>query len=188
LVHMALAHSRNGEVLGLLGPLLIAAPLAPQLGRAEPVERASPLHTILLALALIGVSIALPEELDYAPRPAIVPARAVAAIKAAGKTRILNSYDFGGYLISQHVAPFIDGRTELYGTDFVLRDDRAVRLKDVGDLLKLLDDYKIDATLLAPATPANGLLDHLKGWQRIYADDVAVVHVRTTPGAAEVVR
>ncbi len=49
--------------------------------------------------------------------------------------------------------------------------------------LGLLETYKIDATLLTPATPAVGLLDHLEGWQRIYADDRAVVHVRK-PGAA----
>ena len=84
--------------------------------------------------------------------------------KASGKTRILNSYDFGGYLIFNHVAPFIDGRTELYGKDFMLRHDRAVRLQDVDGFLRLLADYRIDATLLTPNTPANGLLDRLKGW------------------------
>jgi hypothetical protein len=60
----------------------------------------------------------------------------------------------------------------------MLRHHRAVTLKDVGGFLKLLNDYRIDATLLTPATPANGLLDRLKGWKRIYADGVAVVHVR----------
>jgi hypothetical protein len=34
--------------------------------------------------------------------------------------------------------------------------------------------------LLAPTTPAVGLLDRMDGWQRVYADDVAVVHVRRT--------
>jgi hypothetical protein len=33
--------------------------------------------------------------------------------------------------------------------------------------------------LLTPSTPATKLLDHLDGWQRVYADDNAVVHVRT---------
>ena len=60
-----------------------------------------------------------------------------------------------------------------------MRHDRAVRLADVDGLLRLLADYRIDATLLTPNTPANGLLDRLKGWQRIYADDVAIVHIRT---------
>ena len=33
--------------------------------------------------------------------------------------------------------------------------------------------------LLTPATPAAGLLDHLGGWQRVYSDANAVLHVRT---------
>ena len=47
LVHMALAHSRNGEMLGLLAPLIVAAPLAPQLGRAEPAERGQMLPVLV---------------------------------------------------------------------------------------------------------------------------------------------
>ena len=137
---------------------------------------------LALACVLIATSLALPQALTYAPRASITPARALATIKASGKTHILNSYDFGGYLIFNRVAPFIDGRTELYGKDFVLRHDRAMRLQNVGGFLRLLADSHIDATLLTPNTPANGLLDRLKGWKRVYADNVAVVHVRT--GAA----
>jgi hypothetical protein len=35
--------------------------------------------------------------------------------------------------------------------------------------------------LIAPERPAALLLDHLRGWRRLYADDVAIVHVRTDP-------
>jgi hypothetical protein len=52
-------------------------------------------------------------------------------------------------------------------------------MKNVGDLLKLLDEYRIGATLLAPDTPANFYLDTLPNWKRVYGDAVAVVHVRT---------
>jgi hypothetical protein len=44
----------------------------------------------------------------------------------------------------------------------------------------LLDEYRISATLLAPSTPAVALLDRSPGWQRLYADAVAVVHGRRT--------
>jgi hypothetical protein len=187
LLHMALAHSRNGEVLGLLAPLVVAAPLAAQIGRRE-ADAAGPAHrgtllATLLALAVLSAGAA--QAFAYRPNPRIAPAAAVAAVKASGKTHLLNSYDFGGYLISQGVKPFIDGRTELYGKAFVLRHDRAVNLRDVGAFLRLLRDKDIDVTLLAPAAPANGLLDRLKGWQRIYADNIAVVHVRNAVGAEE---
>ena len=54
------------------------------------------------------------------------------------------------------------------------------QLEDLADFVRLLDEYKIDTTLLFPSTQAVGLLDRLPGWDRIYADDVAVVHVRRT--------
>ena len=51
-------------------------------------------------------------------------------------------------------------------------------LADLAGFDRLLDEYAIDATLLAPGTPAIAYLDRLPGWHRLYADDIAVVHVR----------
>ncbi len=59
-----------------------------------------------------------------------------------------------------------------------MRHHDAVTLADLPDFLKLLDEYQIDATLLAPGTPANALLDRLPGWKRLYADDIAVIYAR----------
>jgi hypothetical protein len=188
LLHMALLHSRYGELLGLLAPLVVALPLAPQLGRprAEPGEalRAAWPAVLALTLALGAVTAAIAYERGYRPDPRITPARAVAALKASGKTHVLNGYEFGGYLIAAGVAPYIDGRTELYGESFFMRHDRMLKLEDVDELLRVLHDDRVDATLLAPGTPAIGLFDHLKGWTRLYADDIAVVHVRTAPASA----
>ena len=35
---------------------------------------------------------------------------------------------------------------------------------------------------LRPKNAAAKLLDHLDGWQKVYADDIAVIHIRK-PGA-----
>jgi hypothetical protein len=194
LVHMALAHTRNSEMLGLLGPLVVASPLALQVGRRESETHsrlsASWPASLALVFALAIASVAMGRLLDYRPNPLMTPSGAVAAIKASGKTRVLNSYDFGGYLIASGLAPFIDGRTELYGESFFVRHDRAISLQDVSGFLRLLRDNNIDVTLLRPQTPAVGLLDHLKGWSRLYTDDIAVVHVRTgsVPKDAEVLQ
>lgn len=185
LLHMALAHGRNGEMLGLLAPLVIAAPLAPQLGRRDGSigHRLSWPAALALMLAIGAASAGMARAMDYRPNPQITPALAVAAVKTSGKTHVLNSYDFGGYLITAGLAPFIDGRTELYGETFFVSHDRALSLQDVGLFLRLLKDHDIDVTLLRPGTPAIGLLDRLKGWKRIFADDIAVVHIRTEPTA-----
>ena len=180
LVHMALSQSRNGEMLGLVAPLFMAAPFAAQLGRSVPGD-ARVLYTAAagaLALFAVAMTVVLPLSLRYEPRAQVSPAGAVAAVKATGKTRLLNSYDFGGYLIAQGVKPYIDGRTELYGADFFLRHDAAVNLKDVNVFYDLMQSRGIDVTMLAPGTPAVGLLDRMPAWKRVFADDVAVVHVR----------
>jgi hypothetical protein len=82
-------------------------------------------------------------------------------------------------LISRGLPVFIDGRSELYGESFAMEYYRALQLKDANQLFDLLKNYDIDAVLLAPARPAVSLLDHLDGWQRVYSDDNAVLHVRT---------
>ena len=129
----------------------------------------------LLLIAVTGLSAA---RADIAPAARITPAHAIKAIDVAKAGPILNDYDFGGYLDFAGIAPFIDGRGEIYGADFALRYNRALSLKNLADFLRLLDDYKIGTTLLAPSTPAVALLDRLPDWRRIYADDVAVVHQR----------
>ena len=185
-LYLSLTQVRHADLLGLLAPLFLARPLAQQCKElaARPAAHAAraPLAAALVLLALIGPIVA---RADVAPPARNMPTAALRAIDPATAGPILNSYNFGGYMDFVGVPPFIDGRTELYGTDYVLRYDRAMKLESVPDFLALLDHYKIQTTLLAPGTPAIGLLDRLPGWKRVYSDDVAVVHRRVTPiGAA----
>lgn len=104
---------------------------------------------------------------------------AVDILKARHEKRVLNEAFFGGYLIWRGIPVFIDGRAELYGEDFVVKFLNALSLKDVNAFYDILKSYDIDAVLLNPNTPASLLVDHLEGWERVYADDTAVLHVRT---------
>jgi hypothetical protein len=113
-----------------------------------------------------------------APATNITPARALASIDKT--SRILNAYDFGGYLDFVGIPAFIDGRAELYGMKFIMRHSHALDLQNLPDFRAMLDEYKFGATLLTPSTPAVALLDRLPEWKRVYADDVAVVHTRVT--------
>jgi hypothetical protein len=183
LLHLGLSQARHADVLGVLAPLLLAQPLARQIGsaqgRAELAQQSSGLAQAVLAVCMAALTWALASTSAWAPRAHISPVGAVAALKARNAGPILNDYDFGGYLIYAGVKPFIDGRTDqLYGEAFVVRHDRAVTLQNVGDFVHLLDEYGIGATLLSPTTPAVGLLERMPEWQRVYADDVAVVHIR----------
>ena len=100
------------------------------------------------------------------------------ALKKLNLARVFNDYDFGGYLISSGVATFIDGRTELYGEKFFVDHNAASGLMEPENLFRLLEDYKIEATLMRTQSAATKLLDHLDGWQKVYADDIATIHVR----------
>ncbi len=102
----------------------------------------------------------------------------VTLLLAAPLSRVFNDYDFGGYLIANGVAPFIDGRTELYGEKFFVDHNAASGLMEPENLFRLLEEYRIEATLMRMQSAATRLLDHLDGWQKVYADDIATIHLR----------
>jgi hypothetical protein len=60
----------------------------------------------------------------------------------------------------------------------VMQHDRALSHGDARELISLIERYDIDSTLLMPATPAVKLFDRMHGWQRVFEDTTAVVHVR----------
>jgi hypothetical protein len=169
-----------------LVPLVLAKPLSVQFGRSD-IEHGSRgiagIVAVMLATALaIWVFTA---RHAFTPMVVQTPAAAVDVLKQHKAERILHNAGFGGYLITRGIPVFFDGRGELYGDDFLVRTFDALALKNVGSFLGLLETYRIDATLLTPDTPAAGLLDRLDGWQRIYADEVAVVHIRKPGGGAD---
>ncbi len=112
------------------------------------------------------------------------PVAAVDLLEKLKVQRIFNAYQFGGYLISRDVPVYVDGRAELYGEKFVMDFFKATEGKKPELLPRLLDQYKIDATLLVADAPGPQILDQLKGWKRIYTDDIAVIHVRDNADGA----
>ena len=182
-LHMALSQGRAGEILGLLAPLALAAPLAAQIGGNEILHSraAPPARGVLLAfmaLLLMAGTFAYASVHRFEPHPHSAPVAAVTALKKLNVERVFNDYDFGGYLIASGVAPFIDGRTELYGEKFFVDHNAASGLMEPENLFRLLEQYRIDATLMRTQSAATKLLDHIDGWQKVYADDIATIHVR----------
>jgi hypothetical protein len=196
LLHMALQHGRHAEPFGFIAPLLLAPGLAPHLaerlarrpassldrGMAELAKPADMRGIAVAGAILLVLTVAILHGGVERNTDKLTPASALAAVEAdhiAGP--VLNDYGFGGYLIFSGVKPFIDGRY-FYGDAFIRRYIEATNgLND--QLPALLDEYGITWTLLNPSTPGVSLLDHLPGWRRLYADDVAIVHVRDEPAA-----
>ena len=182
LLHMALSHVRNVEIFALLLPIVVLAPVASQFA-LRPAWRArtgAPMPVMAVILVLLGGwTWLLAVNTAFAPPENQSPAAAVDALKAHNARRVLNDLPFGGYLIWRQIPVFVDGRAELYGEAFDIAYYRAMQLKDVNQLLDILKKWDIDAVLLMPHTPAAGLFDHIDGWRRAYADEKAVLHVRT---------
>jgi hypothetical protein len=183
LLHMALAQGRSVEILALLAPLVLAAPLAKQIGSAEMAHStaAAPRRGALfgaVAALLVAGTFAYTSVHRFEPHMHGSPVAAVTELKTLHLTRVFNDYDFGGYLIANGVAPFIDGRTELYGEKFFVDHNAASGLMEPENLFRLLDEYKIEATLMRTQSAATKLLDHIDGWQKIYSDDIATIHLR----------
>ena len=140
----------------------------------------------MIASLVVALSASIPLLLAPIARAddPVTPASALAAAERLGLDGpVLNSERFGGYLIFRGVPTFIDGRAELYGDAFL---DRYLAIEGGSEpaLAAVLDAYGITWTLTAPQQAATNRLDAL-GWQRVYADAVAVVHTRRAAQAAD---
>jgi hypothetical protein len=192
LVHMALAHVRHADLLGLVAPLAIAGSLGPRLAELTRPSLSSPVFRAAAALArparlpaiALVLALAVAASLPVLARPparsgdAVTPEAALAAAARKGLTGpVFNSEAFGGYLAFSGVPVFIDGRIEMYGNDFLAAYLTAER-GDETELDRLLERYNVTWTLLQAESPAAAALDRNRRWQRSYADDRAVIHVR----------
>jgi hypothetical protein len=178
-----LSHVRNQEVFVLLLPLVLMTPVSEQFGLRDLSSESRSRLSWASAMALIAVfavgTLTAAARTPLQPPAINSPVAAVDVLKASPAKRVLNDAFFGGYLIWRDVPVFIDGRAELYGEQFVMKYFHALFLKDPNALYDILKTYDIDALLLKKDTPASLLADHLDGWQRAYADDLVVLHLRS---------
>jgi hypothetical protein len=183
LLHMAFQHQRHQIVFALVAPLFLAEPFSRALAapasviseRTHRVAAVTATGGVLLVLALAALRIFVPAVRTDSP---VAPISALAHVPPAVRTqRVLNDYSFGGYLIFEGVRPFVDSRVELYGDSFLARYEKIIE-SDPGAVNAALRDYDIRWTMLGRHSRAVAVMDGLRGWHRLYADDYAVVHIR----------
>lgn len=183
----ALTHVRSIEAFAFLVPLVLAKPLGEMFARQAPDAAGAdrwPAHYFTALGALMIVAASWTSTSLYMSHHRFTftmtqtPVAAADLLEKLKAKRIFNAYQFGGYLISRDIPVYVDGRAELYGEKFVMDFFKATEGRKPALLPRLLDEAKIDATILVADAPGPQILDQLKGWKRIYADDIAVVHVR----------
>jgi hypothetical protein len=176
LVHMSLQHVRQEVMLGAIAPLIVAEPLGRALGRTRavtPVRWSMPRAPAALGGALLAAIVLgrLAEPVRRVDGPT-APITALAHVPAALRAQpVLNDYNFGGYLIFAGVRPYIDGRADMYGDDFVAGDE-ALQNGDAAALATVLKQYPIRWAILRPGLALTRELESA-GWRVLYADKFA---------------
>ena len=189
--HLAFQHVRHADLLALVVPLAVAAPLGMQIRERlrtlptstlsrhlERLAEPAALPAILTAGALmlfIGMTV-VARPIDRSGDPATPAAALAAARSMAVSGPVFNAYAFGGYLLFEGVPVLIDGRLEMYGDAFLARYLTATG-GDAKTLSEMLDEFHIGWTMLQPQDGAVAVLDRLPGWRRAYADAQAVIHI-----------
>ena len=184
---LALEHRRGLGLFALVAPLLIVRPLsacAPWLAvqdhELDPVTRFANKRGLVVAIACAVVvattAIAMWTSASRIEPPArLVPEKAISAATRAGfKDNVLNSYEFGGYLIFKGIPTFIDGRFELYGNQFLQRYFATMALTNSKEAAQFLKQYDVHWALLRPGEPIAFMLK-ADGWVQLYGDDTAIV-------------
>lgn len=181
MIHLALSHGRHQILLGVVGPLLLAEPLARALApprRDTDAGRLVPMTGAILGVTLLVLRLALPITRGDSPGAPMTALRSLpAAVRAAP---VLNDYSLGGYLIWSDVRPYVDSRAELY-RDAFLDGYGNLAAGDPAALDAALARQRTAWTIFPPASPVVALMDRRSGWRRAYADRFAVIHVRTAP-------
>jgi len=178
---LAFWHVRHQAVFIILAVLLAA----PRLGRAtaqaaplfaSPRERRLALAaTAAAAVAILAVRASIPLVPEEGKGQ---PASLIAAIPPALRAQpVFNEYSFGGPLILAGVRPYIDGRADMYGDDFL---DRYIRITN-GNFTEfdaVARQYGIAWTMVPPQSLLARELDRRTDWKRVYADKIGAIHVR----------
>ena len=165
---------------------LIASPLVPARSRALALVNAAIL--VVVAGAMVGYR-ALPNLLpshEAASIAAVYPVAGADALLRQGRgLRVLNYYDYGGYLIYRlwpsGSKVFIDGRVEVYGPA-VFSDYLVVSYASPG-WRGVVQRYAPDAIVLPTWHPLVGVLSKDPDWRTLSADRVATVFVVNVAGS-----
>ena len=181
---------RNMPLLAIVAPPIIARHaqeilerLAPSWGKGDPnragLARMRWLNVVVLMLGFVAVAAkaapVLDPQLNQQQVARTEPVGAMAYLRThPALGRMLNSYNWGGYLIwaLPEYPVFVDGRTDLYDDDLLAQYLAAVRAEPTWR--DVLERWQIGVVLLEPDAPLVTLLRQ-QGWQTAAADELSVI-------------
>ncbi|MDQ2775100.1 MAG: hypothetical protein M3Y57_09315 [Acidobacteriota bacterium] len=144
----------------------------------RPLERINRLHvTSLFGILFIFLSMASARpgfEAQFNTKR--FPASAIPVIQAQNARRIFTNDQWSGYLIYQlypDVKVFVDGRSDLYGGDFV--NSCLHTLNGRWDWEINLNRFSVDMVIVAPGTPLSTVLKMSPRWRTLLDDGSVMV-------------
>lgn len=177
LLGLALYQVRHQAILAIVSAMLL-----PQGFATSAERRAGPPAAAWLTAAAMGALVALRAILPISPAyNEANPGKLIAAVPAQLRGQpVLNGYSMGGPLIRSGIRPYIDGRSDMYGDEFVAGYKRMID-GDSAALAAAVERWNIRWAIL-PNRYAKllAVLDRSRGWRRIYKDEVGVIYARTT--------
>jgi len=167
---LAFSQMRHQSWLAIVATVLIP----PLLGAKRQVEGSSlPILTFAIPLLLVRAVWPLtpPESVSN-------PRRLLAHVPAELRSQpVFNEYSLGGPLILAGIRPYIDGRSEMYGDDF-MRDYDAIVRGDWPRFDRAVKRFDIRWAVLPAGLALTTEVDRSAEWRRIYADPVGAIYVR----------
>ena len=177
LLILAFHQMRHQAMLAIVAAMLLPKALA----RGERPTLFDPNYRLGIAAGVTATVAALLLIRAYLPLEptdnGAYPKAAIAALPDDLRSSPgLNDYSFGGPLIQSGIRPYIDGRQDMYGDDFVI-DYQRILNGDRSAFDRAAARYGLRYTMLAPRYPKLiARLDSDPAWQRIYADRNAIIH------------
>jgi hypothetical protein len=189
---MGLLAGRNIAVFAVVATPILTEHLDVMLSERgwviQPVRQVTPrmarLNAILVGVILVGallkVLLVLDQKTVTEAQETILPIQVgnyLAAEKPASP--MFNSYNWGGYFM--YALPdekvFVDGRTDLYGDDFLSNDYLRTARGEPG-WREMLDQYGIKLVVVEAGSGLARNLREDSGWKLDYEDEMAVVFTR----------
>jgi hypothetical protein len=173
LLALALFQVRQQAMLAIVAAMLLPRGFEAQ--ARGSIERGAALFTAALAAVLLVVRGAMP--LTPPENPAN-PWRLIAAVPPELRAQpVLNGFSMGGPLILAGIRPYIDGRGDVYGDDFIA-DYARISHGDPRSVAAAVEQWNIRWAILPHADQRLiGLLER-SGWRRVARDDVGAIYLR----------
>ncbi|ADW70954.1 hypothetical protein AciX9_4174 (plasmid) [Granulicella tundricola MP5ACTX9] len=171
-IYAALTYSRFLFLAAIVLSPLLALDLKDLLGHQAAKPNKPLINAAAIAILIFGVAHLYPTQTRlHAQVAAVFPEAALPAIRALPpNARILNFYDWGGYLTwNIPTRPvFLDGRTDIFVHEGIMKDYASVL--NANQVFEILDRYRITHVLFPRGGPFPYLLLHSPQWHLIYED------------------